>query len=183
MTDPKLSDAEEVALDTMWHRQGFVDATSPAYKRFSRYYQWRVNIAAIIGVVFVVLCLLNPQWFLSHIQIQSVQREWFALYLEFRSATAATVMLVGAYCWFRNVGMKIFWWVFTLLTSCFLVLDFQVASMASEPNSFTPSPMWLGLRLVLIAIGLANIWHGMYAPAKRSRRLFVLGAEKRSANH
>ena len=174
MTDTKLSDAEEVALDTMWHRQGFVDAGSPEFKRFSRYYQWRINIAAIIGLVLVVICLAFPNWVFSHLQIRGAQREWFSVYVEFRSAMAATVLVVGTYCWLRNVGMKTFWKAFTLLTICMLILDFQVASSLSETHTFSPSPAWLVLRLSLIAIGIANIWHGAYAPAKRVRHVLSL---------
>jgi hypothetical protein len=167
-----LTDAEEIAIDTLWRPKGFVDVRTSAFIKNSRYFQWRINVALVIAIGFIALCFAKPEWLISHSSVPQADLNWVTTYVALRGVMGLGILLTGIYCWVRNVSMKTFWRVFTLLAVVMLAVDLNIVPSATNAQSDRlPYVAFIAFRLALIGIGLLNVWHNIYAPGKRSRSL------------
>ncbi len=168
---PPLSDAEDLALRTLWREQGFVDSASAHFARRSRAYQWRINAALLIALAILAICWFTPDWLLQQLAIQETVQNSLSDYVFWRAVVSATCLGIGLVCWWRQRNLLHFWVGFTLFTSAMWLLDrWVVGAIHAQGQDFDAPVIW-PLRLVLIAIGLINIWRHAFAPLPAQRRL------------
>lgn len=171
MSHPELSDAEDLALRTLWRRQGFVDSDSREFVQRARLYRWRSAAAVLIALPVIALCIMAPEWLLAHLPIHVEAQDWFTQYLTGRGLMASAWVLIAAYCWSRQRHLLSFWVALTTCMALMWGLDRWVVSLADAPQAELESPLLWPLRLSLLAIGLINIWRHAYAPLREQRGL------------
>lgn len=169
----RLSDAEDLALRTLWHTNGFVDSRSAAFHRRSRFYQWRVNVAIILALCWVSVCWLAPDWLAGQLKIHGHEREWFTLYLLARGAVAACWLVVGLYWWRTQRNVLTFWACFTVYACAIWALDYGVLSSPELSDGPYPYALIWPLRLGFVCLGIANIWRHYFAPLKGQRQVLA----------
>lgn len=168
---PKISDAERLALQTLWRGDGFVDSGSARFAHRSRFYQWRINVALVITLVFLTICWFAPHWLADQLHIHAQAREWFTQYLMLRGTLAAVCLAVGLFCWQRHHSMLSFWIGFSLFTSAMWALDHWLVSATDTLEHDSGTPLLWPVRILLLAIGLINIWRHAFTPLPQQRRL------------
>ena len=168
---PPLSDAEDLALRTLWREQGFVDSASAHFARRSRAYQWRINAALLIALCLVSMCWLAPDWLLPRLSAKEAAQGWLADYLFWRAVVSSICLCVGLICWWRQRNLLHFWIGFTLFTSVMWVLDRWLIGAAHAQGQDFMVPLLWPLRVLLLVIGVVNIWRHAFAPLPAQRRL------------